>query len=246
MPKSLKKLRSNRAWIERHINDPFVKKSRREGYRARSVYKLTELDDTEHLFRPGMNVADLGSAPGSWTQIVRERLTDKNGELKGRIIAMDILPMEPIDGVTFLQGDFREQEVADKLNEILGGDKLDVVISDMAPNLSGIAMVDANASLLLNELALDFAVEHLKPEGVFVTKAFQGSGYSQFIENCKKHFVSVAQRKGFAIGLTCFGVGIFFLSKDATAHFFDFDSRQDGLAFGGSSAQDRGISWTTE
>ena len=175
MPKSLKKLRSNRAWIERHINDPFVKKSRREGYRARSVYKLTELDDTEHLFRPGMNVADLGSAPGSWTQIVRERLTDKNGELKGRIIAMDILPMEPIDGVTFLQ--------------------LDVVISDMAPNLSGIAMVDANASLLLNELALDFAVEHLKPEGVFVTKAFQGSGYSQFIENCKKHFVSVAQRK---------------------------------------------------
>ena len=186
MPKSLKKLRSNRAWIERHINDPFVKKSRREGYRARSVYKLTELDDTEHLFRPGMNVADLGSAPGSWTQIVRERLTDKYGELKGRIVAMDILPMEPIDGVTFLQGDFREQEVADKL---------DVVISDMAPNLSGIAMVDANASLLLNELALEFAVEHLKPEGVFVTKAFQGSGYSQFIENCKRHFVSVAQRK---------------------------------------------------
>lgn len=195
MPKSLKKLRSNRAWIERHINDPFVKKSRREGYRARSVYKLTELDDTEHLFRPGMNVADLGSAPGSWTQIVRERLTDQNGELKGRIIAMDILPMDPIDGVTFLQGDFREQEVADKLDEILAGDKLDVVISDMAPNLSGIAMVDANASLLLNELALDFAIEHLKPEGVFVTKAFQGSGYSQFIENCKRHFVSVAQRK---------------------------------------------------
>ena len=172
MPVATKKLRSNRAWIERHINDPFVKRSRAEGYRARSVYKLTELDDREHLLRRGMTVVDLGAAPGSWTQIVRERLTDKNGELKGRIIAMDILPMEPIDGVTFLQGDFREQEVADKLNEILGGDKLDVVISDMAPNLSGIAMVDANASLLLNELALDFAVEHLKPEGVFVTKVF--------------------------------------------------------------------------
>ena len=195
MPVATKKLRSNRAWIERHINDPFVKRSRAEGYRARSVYKLIELDEKEHLLKPGSTVVDLGSAPGSWTQVVRERLAGPDGSVRGRIIAMDILPMEPIDGVTFLQGDFREQEVADKLNEILGGDKLDVVISDMAPNLSGIAMVDANASLLLNELALDFAVEHLKPEGVFVTKAFQGSGYSQFIENCKKHFVSVAQRK---------------------------------------------------
>ena len=195
MPKSLKKLRSNRAWIERHINDPFVKKSRAEGYRARSVYKLTELDDKEHLFAPGMTVVDLGSAPGRWTQIVRERLSDKDGSLKGRIIAMDILPMEPVEGAIFLQGDFREQEVADKLSEILAGDKVDVVISDMAPNLSGVAMVDAGASLLLNELALEFALEHLKPSGVFVTKAFQGSGYSQFIEACKKSFKSVAQRK---------------------------------------------------
>lgn len=195
MPKSLKKLRSNRAWIERHINDPFVKKSRQEGYRARSVYKLTELDDREHLFKPGMTVVDLGSAPGSWTQIVRERLTDKHGELKGRIIAMDILPMDPVEGAIFIQGDFREQEVADKLSEVLAGDAVDVVISDMAPNLSGVPMVDANASLLLNELALEFALEHLKPEGVFVTKAFQGSGYSQFIEACKKSFKSVAQRK---------------------------------------------------
>lgn len=195
MPKSLKKLRSNRAWIERHINDPFVKKSRQEGYRARSVYKLTELDDREHLFRPGMTVVDLGSAPGSWTQIVRERLSDKDGNLVGRIIAMDILPMEPVDGAIFLQGDFREQSVADKLAELLDGEGVDVVISDMAPNLSGVAMVDANASILLNELALEFALEHLKPEGVFVTKSFQGSGYSQFIEACKKRFKSVAQRK---------------------------------------------------
>ncbi len=195
MPKSLKKLRSNRAWIERHINDPFVKKSRQEGYRARSVYKLTELDDKEHLFKPGMTVVDLGSAPGSWTQIVRERLSDKDGNLVGRIIAMDILPMDPVDGAIFLQGDFREQEVADKLAEILDGGKVDVVISDMAPNLSGVAMVDAGASMLLNELALEFALEHLKPNGVFVTKSFQGSGYSQFIEACKKSFKSVAQRK---------------------------------------------------
>ena len=146
MPKSLKKLRSNRAWIERHINDPFVKKSRAEGYRARSVYKLTELDDKEKLFKPGMTVVDLGSAPGSWTQIVRERLSDSEGNLNGRIIAMDILPMDPIDGAIFLQGDFREQEVADKLAEILAGDKVDVVVSDMAPNLSGVAMVDAGAA----------------------------------------------------------------------------------------------------
>lgn len=195
MPKSLKKLRSNRAWIERHINDPFVKKSRQEGYRARSVYKLTELDEREHLFHPGMTVVDLGSAPGSWTQIAVERLKDKNGELQGRVIAMDILPMDPVEGAVFIQGDFREQEVADKLSEVVGTDGVDVVISDMAPNLSGVAMVDANASIYLNELALDFAVKHLKPEGVFVTKSFQGSGYSQFIEACKKAFKSVAQRK---------------------------------------------------
>lgn len=195
MPKATKKLRSNRAWIERHINDPFVKRSKAEGYRARSVYKLTELDDKEKLFRPGMTVVDLGSAPGSWTQIVRERLSDKDGKLNGRIIAMDILPMEPVEDVIFLQGDFREQEVADKLAEILAGDKVDVVISDMAPNLSGVAMVDAGASILLNELALEFAQMHLKPNGVFVTKSFQGSGYSQFVETCKKTFKTVAQRK---------------------------------------------------
>ncbi len=195
MPKSLKKLRSNQAWIQRHINDPFVKKSRQEGYRARSVYKLTELDDREHLFKPGMTVVDLGSAPGSWTQIVRERLSNPDGTLNGRIIAMDILPMDPIDDVIFLQGDFREQEIADRLAELLEGGKVDVVISDMAPNLSGVAMVDAGASIYLNELALEFAREHLKDTGVFVTKSFQGSGYSQFIEACKKTFRSVAQRK---------------------------------------------------
>lgn len=195
MPKSLKKLRSNHAWIERHINDPFVKRSKAEGYRARSVYKLTELDDKEHLFRPGMVVVDLGSAPGSWTQIVRERLSNPDGSLNGTIVAMDILPMDPVDDVVFLQGDFREQEVADKLAEILAGKKVDVVISDMAPNLSGVAMVDAMQSIYLNELALEFAKEHLKPAGVFVTKSFQGSGYSQFIEACKKTFKTVLQRK---------------------------------------------------
>ena len=195
MPVSNKKLRSNRAWIERHINDPSVKRSRAEGYRARSVYKLIELDEKEHLLKPGLTVVDLGAAPGSWTQVVHEKQRVPETESGGRIIAMDILPMDPIDGVTFLQGDFREQSVADKLAEILNGDKVDVVLSDMAPNLSGIAAADAARSLLLNELALEFCLEHLKPTGVFVTKAFQGSGYSQYVEALKRVFKKVAAKK---------------------------------------------------
>ncbi len=195
MPKSAKKLRSNHAWIERHINDPFVKRSKVDGYRARSAYKLIELHEKEKLFSPGMTVVDLGSAPGSWTQVARSKMVNSKGEFSGRLIAMDILEMEPVDGAIFLQGDFREQEVADQLSAVLQGEKVDVVLSDMAPNLSGIAAVDAAASLLLNELALEFALEHLKPSGVFVTKVFQGSGYSQFIEKTKRFFRSVAQRK---------------------------------------------------
>ncbi len=195
MPVATKKLRSNRAWIERHINDPFVKRSRVDGYRARSVYKLIELNEKEKLIRPGMTVVDLGAAPGSWTQVVREKLSDKNGEVNGNIIAMDILPMDPIDGVTFLQGDFREQEVADQLNALVGEAQVDLVLSDMAPNLSGIAAADAARCLLLNELALEFCLEHLKDEGVFVTKVFQGSGFSQYVETLKKHFKVVLTRK---------------------------------------------------
>lgn len=196
MPISEKKLRSNPEWIKRHINDPFVKQSVKDGYRARSAYKLTELDDKDKLFKPGMTVVDLGAAPGSWSQVVRQRLTNKKtGELEGKIIAMDILPMEPIDGVTFLQGDFREQEVADQLEALLQGEKVDVVISDMAANLSGVAAADAARCLLLNELALEFAQANLKPNGTFVCKVFQGSGFSQFVETCKKTFRKVATRK---------------------------------------------------
>ena len=168
MPVSEKKLRSNPAWIKRHLTDPFVKKSVQEGYRARSVYKLMEIDDKDKIIKPGMSVVDLGAAPGSWTQIVKERLTDKDGKIDGKVIAMDILPMEPIEGVHFLQGDFREQEVADKLTDLLEGEKVDVVLSDMAPNLSGVAAADAARCLLLNELALDFAKENLKKNGSFV------------------------------------------------------------------------------
>ena len=195
MPVATKKLRSNRAWIERHIIDPFVKRSRADGYRARSVYKLIELNDKEKLIKPGMTVVDLGAAPGSWTQVVREKLAGKDGEVRGKIIAMDILPMDPIDGVTFLQGDFREQEVADQLSAIVGDRQVDLVLSDMAPNLSGIAAADAARCLLLNELALEFCLLHLKDNGVFVTKVFQGSGFSQYVETLKKHFKTVLTRK---------------------------------------------------
>ena len=195
MPVATKKLRSNRAWIERHINDPFVKRSRADCYRARSVYKLIELNDKEKLIKPGMTVVDLGAAPGSWTQVVREKLAGKDGEVRGKIIAMDILPMDPIDGVTFLQGDFREQEVADQLSAIVGDRQVDLVLSDMAPNLSGIAAADAARCLLLNELALEFCLLHLKDNGVFVTKVFQGSGFSQYVETLKKHFKTVLTRK---------------------------------------------------
>ena len=195
MPVATKKLKSNRAWIERHINDPFVKRSRAEGYRARSVYKVIELNDKEKLLKPGYTVVELGAAPGSWTQVVREKMSKKDGEVNGKIIAMDILPMDPIDGVTFLQGDFREQEVADKLAEILDGEKVDVVLSDMAPNLSGIPAADAARCLLLNELALEFCLDHLKPNGVFVTKVFQGRGFSQYVEALKKNFQKVLTRK---------------------------------------------------
>ncbi len=195
MPVATKKLKSNRAWIERHINDPFVKRSRAEGYRARSVYKLIELNEKEKLLRPGLNVVELGSAPGSWTQVIREKMVDKSGDIQGNVIAMDILPMDPIDGVTFLQGDFREQEVADQLNAIVGDRKVDLVLSDMAPNLSGIPAADAARCLLLNELALEFCLEHLTDNGVFVTKVFQGSGFSQYVETLKHHFRKVYTRK---------------------------------------------------
>ena len=133
-----------------------------------------EIDDKDKIIKPGMSVVDLGAAPGSWTQIVKERLTDKDGKIDGKVIAMDILPMEPIEGVHFLQGDFREQEVADKLTDLLEGEKVDVVLSDMAPNLSGVAAADAARCLLLNELALDFAKENLKKNGSFVCKVFRG------------------------------------------------------------------------
>ncbi len=194
MPTVKKKNRSNRAWIERHLADPFVKRSVQDGYRSRAAYKLAEIDDNDRLLRPNATVVDLGAAPGSWTQVVRERLV-RDGSLRGRIVALDILPMEPLPDVAFICGDFREEAVEQELERALEGERVDVVLSDMAPNLSGIAAADAARSLLLAELALDFAVKHLKPDGAFLVKAFQGSGHSQFVERLKRSFRKVAVRK---------------------------------------------------
>lgn len=194
MPQAKKKHRSNRQWIERHLTDPFVKRSVQEGYRSRAAYKLAEIDDKDKLLRPGAVVVDLGAAPGSWTQIVRQRLS-RHGKLSGRIFALDILPMEPLPDVDVILGDFREEAVERELEQRLAGARVDVVLSDMAPNLSGVAAADAARSLLLAELALEFAVKHLAPDGAFLVKAFQGSGYSQYVERLKRAFRRVSVRK---------------------------------------------------
>lgn len=184
----------NKAWLADHINDPYVKLAQKEGYRARAAYKLKEIDAALGLIRPGMRVVDLGSAPGAWSQYLRRRLAPAGaavGELPGTIVALDMLPMEPIEGVVFLQGDFREDAVLAQLAEAVGGQPLDLVVSDMAPNLSGVASSDAARIAHLVELALDFAAAHLKPDGALVVKLFHGSGYSQLVKLFKERFLVV-------------------------------------------------------
>ena len=181
----------NKAWLNDHVNDTYVKLAAREGYRARAAYKLKEIDETLGLIRPGHLVVDLGSTPGAWSQYVRRRLSPggaASGALDGAIIALDILPMEPVEGVLFLQGDFREAEVLAKLSDVMGGRLADVVVSDMAPNLSGIASADAARISHLVELAVDFARLHMKPEGALVAKLFHGGGYAELTQLFKANF----------------------------------------------------------
>ena len=181
----------NKAWLHDHLNDPYVKLANREGYRARAAYKLKEIDETLGLIKPGQLVVDLGSTPGAWSQYVRRRMAPAgaaSGELAGTIIALDILPMEPIEGVTFLQGDFREDEVLARLATAMDGRLADLVVSDMAPNLSGIHSADAARVAHLIELAIDFAQHHLKPEGALVAKLFHGSGYDDLVKLFKANF----------------------------------------------------------
>ena len=181
----------NKAWLNDHVNDPYVKLAQKEGYRARAAYKLKEIDETLGVIRPGNLVVDLGSAPGAWSQYVRRKLSPQGaavGALDGAIIALDLLPMASIEGVVFIQGDFREQEVLQKLEHEMSGRQADVVVSDMAPNLSGIPSVDAARVADLIELAVSFAQAHMKPEGALVVKLFHGSGYDQLVHLFRAHF----------------------------------------------------------
>lgn len=203
MKSAVKSSKVNRAWLNDHVNDTYVKLAKKEGYRARAAYKLQEIDETLHLIKPGQLVVDLGSAPGAWSQYVRRRLSPKSatgggaaaGELNGRIIALDLLPMEAIEGVLFIQGDIREDAVLAQLAEHMQGQKADVVISDMAPNLSGISSADAARIEHLIELALEFAQDHLKPEGALVAKVFHGGSYDALYQRFWETFVTVKRIK---------------------------------------------------
>src|SRR5450830_22472 len=186
----------NKNWLHDHINDPYVKAAQKDGYRARAAYKLKEIDEDEKLIRPGMVIVDLGCTPGSWGQYTRRKLAGKEGGgIVGTIIGLDILPMEPIADMHFLQGDFREQEVLDRLGEVLQGHKADLVLSDMAPNLSGIASADAARMEDLIDLALEFSQMHLKPGGALLVKCFKDMGFSQIVEKFRLDFKTVTQKK---------------------------------------------------
>jgi len=182
--------KSSHRWMEEHVNDPWVKKAQVDGYRSRASYKLLELIDKDQLVRPGMVVLDLGSTPGGWSQVVAPLLGSK-----GRLIASDILPMDPIPSVHFIQGDFTEQEIFDQIMAALEGAGVDLVMSDMAPNISGVDAADQAASMYLVELALDMAVQVLKPDGNFVTKVFHGEGYEDYLKALRPHFAKVVVRK---------------------------------------------------
>ena len=177
-------------WLQEHVNDPFVKQAQKDGYRSRSSYKLIQLDERDRLIRPGMLIVDLGSAPGGWSQVAA-RLVGA----KGRVVATDILPMDGLNHVEFVQGDFTEQATFDAVLERLGGKPADLVICDIAPNISGVDVSDQAASMYLVELALDFARRVLRPKGDFVAKVFQGEGSDQYLKDVRGSFDKVAVRK---------------------------------------------------
>lgn len=185
----MKRNRTNKAWLHEHLTDPYVQQAQTEGYRARAAYKLIEIDERDKLLRPASVVVDLGAAPGSWCQVVRRRCP------QGRVFALDLLPIDPISGVEFILGDFTEDAVLTELESRLQGGKTDVVLSDMAPNLSGVASADQARSIHLCELALDFARQHLKPDGRFLVKIFQGEGFMDFRKTMETAFAKVQVRK---------------------------------------------------
>lgn len=182
--------KSSQRWLARNARDKYVKRARQEGARSRAIYKLEEIDRRDHLLRPGMTVVDLGAAPGGWSQYAKSRVGDA-----GRVLALDILPMEPIVGVEFIEGDFMEQPVLDLLMQRLQGQPVDLVISDMAPNMTGVASVDQARSMNLAELALDFSDKSLKPGGSLLIKTFQGAGFNEFHAQLRRRFEKLVTRK---------------------------------------------------
>ena len=186
----MKVSRTSKAWMQEHLHDEFVKRAQKDGYRARAAYKLIEIDDKDKLIKPGMTIVDLGSTPGSWCQVAVQRLKGQ-----GKVIALDILDMTPIAGVTFIQGDFREDVVLKQLEATLNNKPIDLVIADMSPNISGISNVDQSGALYLTELALDFSQTWLKPNGNFLVKVFIGSGFDDMVKTMRQQFDKVVTRK---------------------------------------------------
>jgi 23S rRNA (uridine2552-2'-O)-methyltransferase len=186
----LKVTRTSKAWMQEHLNDEFVKRAQKEGYRARAAYKLIEIDDKDKLIKPGMTIVDLGSTPGSWSQVAVQRLKGQ-----GKVIALDILDMTGIAGVTFIQGDFREEAVLKQLQEAINNKPVDLVIADMAPNISGVKDVDQAGAAYLTELALEFSKDWLKPNGNFLVKVFIGAGFDEIVKTMRGHFDKVVTRK---------------------------------------------------
>ena len=182
--------KNSRDWVKRHLSDPYVKRSQAEGYRSRSTYKLSEIIDKEGLMKPGMTVVDLGSAPGGWSQWVVKKVG-----AKGKVVAIDILDMEPVAGVQFIRADFSTQAGLNAVVDAISGAKVDLVISDMAPNLTGIVITDQARLFALGETALEFAVKFLKPNGVFLVKVFQGAGFEPYVKLMREHFKQVAAKK---------------------------------------------------
>jgi len=186
----MKRSASSRQWLRRHVNDPYVQRSKKEGYRSRAAYKLIEIDDRDRILAPGAVVVDLGAAPGGWTQV-----SVKRAGPKGRVVAIDLLEMEPVAGATFLRGDFAGPAGLAAVEAALAGARVDAVLSDMSPNISGIAITDQARSMALAELARDFALAHLKPGGAFLVKLFQGAGYEEFHRSLRAAFAKVVVRK---------------------------------------------------
>ncbi|EMR12671.1 cell division protein FtsJ / Ribosomal RNA large subunit methyltransferase J [Methylophaga lonarensis MPL] len=182
--------KSSQNWLKEHFDDPYVKKAQQKGYRSRATFKLEEIDQKDKLIRPGMAVVDLGSAPGGWSDYALHKVGDS-----GTVVALDILPMTPLTGVHFIEGDFREDEVLQQLETVLAGKQVDLVLSDMAPNMSGVGTVDQAGSMYLVELALDFALNHLSKQGDFLVKVFQGEGFDAYFAAMREHFKKVVTRK---------------------------------------------------